>query len=166
MAGLRSAVRDPARDWLVAPGSDRDLPELCALSRAAIPEPWSERALAEEIARPGGTLWIARGRPGNALLGFLLGYTAVGELHILTLGVDPGRRRVGIGTALVRAVLGEARAAAVACAHLEVRASNDPARALYQGLGFVVVGRRPRYYRDGEDALLMSLDLRSALPAS
>jgi ribosomal-protein-alanine N-acetyltransferase len=39
---------------------------------------------------------------------------------------------------------------------LEVRASNQPARALYARAGFVVDGRRPRYYPDGEDAVLMS----------
>jgi ribosomal-protein-alanine N-acetyltransferase len=40
---------------------------------------------------------------------------------------------------------------------LEVRVSNDPARRLYEKLGFQAVGRRPRYYQDNlEDAILMT----------
>jgi len=39
---------------------------------------------------------------------------------------------------------------------LEVRERNTPAIALYRGLGFSVAGRRPRYYGDGEDALIMT----------
>jgi ribosomal-protein-alanine N-acetyltransferase len=42
---------------------------------------------------------------------------------------------------------------------LEVRLSNDAARRLYEKLGFRVVGRRPRYYKDNlEDALLMTVE--------
>ncbi len=43
---------------------------------------------------------------------------------------------------------------------LEVRAGNGPALGLYESLGFRRVGRRPRYYpNDGEDAVLMTLEL-------
>lgn len=43
---------------------------------------------------------------------------------------------------------------------LEVRRSNEAAQALYQQLGFEVVGVRPRYYKDTEeDAVLMQLAL-------
>jgi ribosomal-protein-alanine N-acetyltransferase len=55
----------------------------------------------------------------------------------------------------VAAARGSARAELI----LELRASNVPARALYEQAGFVVAGRRPRYYPGGEDALLMTLDL-------
>jgi ribosomal-protein-alanine N-acetyltransferase len=39
--------------------------------------------------------------------------------------------------------------------YLEVRLSNQPARTFYRGLGFTEAGRRPGYYLDGEDALVM-----------
>jgi ribosomal protein S18 acetylase RimI-like enzyme len=48
------------------------------------------------------------------------------------------------------------RAEGMRAVELELAASNDAARALYEGLGFVVVGRRSRYYPDGDDALLLT----------
>jgi dihydroorotate dehydrogenase electron transfer subunit len=84
------------------------------------------------------------------------------ELEILWLAVDPGVRRQGMGRSLVRVVLAEAQAHR-AHVHLELRASNVAARALYAELGFVVVGRRSRYYRDGEDALQMTRALEGAV---
>jgi ribosomal-protein-alanine N-acetyltransferase len=40
---------------------------------------------------------------------------------------------------------------------LEVHEKNEPARQLYGVLGFQEVGRRPKYYRDGGDAVLYTL---------
>jgi ribosomal protein S18 acetylase RimI-like enzyme len=42
---------------------------------------------------------------------------------------------------------------------LEVSAANAPAQALYLSEGFAVVGRRPKFYNDGSDAVLMDADL-------
>jgi ribosomal-protein-alanine N-acetyltransferase len=81
------------------------------------------------------------------------------ETHVHALGVSASLRRQGVAAALMKQVLGWARVNAMAIVHLEQRASNHASRALYGSLGFVVVGRRPRYYRDGEDALLLSLVL-------
>jgi ribosomal-protein-alanine N-acetyltransferase len=44
---------------------------------------------------------------------------------------------------------------------LEVRKSNEPARRLYEAAGFSVSGERAAYYADGEDAVLMHLDLEA-----
>ena len=40
---------------------------------------------------------------------------------------------------------------------LEVHAQNQAALGLYSNLGFVEVGRRPKYYRDGGDAVLLTM---------
>jgi len=46
---------------------------------------------------------------------------------------------------------------------LEVRAGSLGARRLYEGLGFVEVGRRVRYYDEPvDDAVLMRLELGPA----
>jgi len=66
-----------------------------------------------------------------------------------------------VGRRLVSALVAEARASGASVVLLEVRASNAPALALYRGLAFSELDRRPRYYADtGEDAVVMQLALR------
>ncbi len=81
---------------------------------------------------------------GGEILGFLLAQKAQEEVEILTFCVRPDRRRQGTGRALVRRLLETAKAEAF---FLEVAADNKPAQLLYESLGFVLFGRRPRYYR-------------------
>jgi [ribosomal protein S18]-alanine N-acetyltransferase len=111
-----------------------------------------------ELARSYALLRVAR---SPEISGFLLAWRAAEEVHLTDLGVRGDSRRRGIGRALVRALLDEARVAAARVVLLEVRASNAPALALYAGLGFIELDRRPRYYADtGEDAVVMQLALR------
>ena len=80
---------------------------------------------------------------------------------VLLVVVAEDARRRGIGRALLAAAL--ARAPAARVAHLEVRASNAAAIALYERLGFVAVGRRPRYYEGREDAVSMRCRLAGSI---
>ena len=91
--------------------------------------------------------------------GTLLGYGGISlvadEAEIITVAVSPACRRQGIARALMEHMLRLA-ADARATVYLEVRASNDPAIALYSKLGFAEVGRRKNYYRNPrEDALIL-----------
>lgn len=104
----------------------------------------------------------ASDQAGAQPAGFLIAHRIKGELHVLSLAVQPESRRLGIGRVLVHAALQEAWSADLDVAHLEVNASNDAAIALYESVGFEAVGIRRRYYRDGEDAVLMTLFLNRA----
>ena len=65
-------------------------------------------------------------------------------------------RRQGVARALILALIGELKKRGSRCLTLEVRASNDPARALYESLGFAHVGTRRNYYQNPkEDALIL-----------
>jgi [ribosomal protein S18]-alanine N-acetyltransferase len=77
----------------------------------------------------------------------------------LTLAVDPACRRLGLARALLGAAASALRAAGTKQLFLEVDEGNSAARGLYQSLGAVVVGRRPRYYEHGADADIFSLAL-------
>ena len=112
----------------------------------------------EELARAHAVVWLARGADGEAL-GFLLGWQIVDELELLDLFVLPAQRRGGIGRALLDGALAHARASGKHTALLEVRTGNLAARRLYQSFGFAEVGERRAYYADGEDALLLKLEL-------
>ena len=93
---------------------------------------------------------------GERAAGFIVTRrVAEGEVEILNLAVDPAERRRGVATWLV----GEALASGAGRWFLEVRASNQAARKLYEKFGFQEVTRRPGYYQDsGEDAVVMRLE--------
>ncbi|HQT77976.1 MAG: hypothetical protein B7Z80_22465 [Rhodospirillales bacterium 20-64-7] len=90
--------------------------------------------------------------------GLVLLRVAADEAEILTLAVIPTLRRHGVGSALLYAAIETVRIAGVHALFLEVSVVNQPARALYARAGFAEVGRRPRYYADGTDALVLRLD--------
>jgi ribosomal-protein-alanine N-acetyltransferase len=91
--------------------------------------------------------------------GLVLVRVAADEAEILTLAVMPDARRGGIGYSLLTkgtAAAGQLGAQAV---FLEVSVANIAARALYTKAGFTQAGRRPQYYSDRSDALVLRLDL-------
>jgi ribosomal-protein-alanine N-acetyltransferase len=88
--------------------------------------------------------------------GFCAFWLVFDEVHINNVAMRPRFRAQGIGTALLRHVLGEARRLGARRATLEVRSSNERARRLYERLGFYVAGVRRNYYTDPvEDALIL-----------
>jgi len=129
----------------------QDLDAIVALEAEAGAVSWSRAQFAEELARTEGAVLVAEGPDG--LLGCAIGWAVAGEVHVLEIAVAPAARRRGTGRALLDALMA---ACGGGVALLEVRARNLPARTLYERSGFVVVGRRPKYYPDGEDALLMT----------
>ncbi|MCB2136718.1 MAG: GNAT family N-acetyltransferase [Rhodobacteraceae bacterium] len=96
--------------------------------------------------------------------GFLLARVVADEAEILTLAVDPTRRRRGAASRLLAAFGAEARARGAATAFLEVAADNEAALALYAGAGFLRRARRKGYYkvpgRQPVDAEILSMALR------
>jgi ribosomal-protein-alanine N-acetyltransferase len=136
---------------------------LAILHGACFPDdPWEAGALARLIALTGSFGWLVWEDKSPA--GFILVRDLGNECEILSLGVAPRWRRLGIAQDLLRAAIAEARRRALPSLVLEVATDNDPAQALYAGFGFVRVGRRARYYKrpDGRaDALILRLILSS-----
>jgi ribosomal-protein-alanine N-acetyltransferase len=91
--------------------------------------------------------------------GFCAFWLVFDEIHINNVAMRPDFRERGIGTALLRRVLADARQLGARRATLEVRASNERARRLYERLGFYVAGVRRNYYTNPvEDALILWRD--------
>jgi ribosomal-protein-alanine N-acetyltransferase len=108
---------------------------------------------------PPRTVLIAGGSPP---VGFLIARIAGLDWEIENVAVVTLARRRGIGTALLRELLRQARRAGASNVTLEVRESNQPARSLYESCGFSAVARRPGYYHDPpEDALIYRIVLES-----
>lgn len=141
---------------------ERDLPAVLALQTSSFSNPWTADALRWELEHsPVSRLYVLKDDEGRALA-FCACWQLVDELHVNSLAVAPDRRREGLGSELMRAVLAKAGEEGAKRATLEVRRSNDAARALYERLGFQVEAIRPDYYTNPrEDALILWLrDLR------
>ena len=124
----------------------------------AVPRPWTSEEFATVVGAA-GTILVTRPT------GFAVGRAAAGQAELLTLAVDPERRRRGAGRALLAAFEARATAEGAAEAVLEVAEGNTAARVLYAGSGWRPVGRRPGYYADGQDALVLSKPLRRRRPS-
>ena len=113
-----------------------------------------------ELARAWAKIWVARREAGTTPLGFVLVWRAADELHVIDVAVEPESRRLGIARLLLQRVMADGRASGAAVVLLEVRQSNEAALALYGALGFSRTDVRRAYYSDnGEDAIIMRLDL-------
>jgi len=98
------------------------------------------------------------------IVGMIVTWLIVDEAHIASVAVHPDHRGLRIGEKLVVTAMLNALDEGIKMVTLEVRASNLAAQALYNNLGFVEVGRRPRYYKDNqEDALIMTMKLNNEL---
>lgn len=139
-------------------------PEALARLHAAcftMPRPWTAAEFTALLADP---LLFCLGTDH----GIALGRVVLDEAELLTLAVEPDRRRQGAGTALLRQFEAEAALRGAARAFLEVAASNTAAIALYRAAGYVQSGLRKGYFRaaDGKtvDALILSRPLDAAAP--
>jgi ribosomal-protein-alanine N-acetyltransferase len=94
---------------------------------------------------------------GERILGYVV-FSPKG--HIISLVVGRKYRRRGVGAHLMQEVI---RRSPGTCLTLEVRAGNHVARSFYHKLGFHESKRMPGYYPDGEDGVIMELDVSALL---
>ena len=136
-----------------------DLDQVLEIERASFPTPWTRAAFCYEIEQNKvARCTVLRGRRG--IVGYLCLWEIGHEIHITNLAVHPEWRHRGMARQLLGAALIQGVARGVTLAFLEVRPSNTRALALYESLGFQVIGRRNGYYFDtGEDALVMEARL-------
>lgn len=114
---------------------------------------WTRAQLAGEISSPRALFLVAEKE--GAVVGFALAWIVGQEAQILDVAVLPEERRRGVAGGLLSALFQEAVRRGCAKASLEVSAVNAAALRLYERAGLRVVGRRPKFYNDGSDAILM-----------
>lgn len=91
--------------------------------------------------------------------GFIVWRTVCDESEIITVGVHPDARGAGIAIAMLGIMENEVKKNGANKIFLEVSHTNTPAIKLYEKCGFSPVGRRPKYYHDGTDAILMEKNI-------
>jgi ribosomal-protein-alanine N-acetyltransferase len=159
-----------------APMQLADIPQVMAIDHLSFPQPWSEQSYQFELRdNQNAHFWVALAptalqaerslldrwlRPSpRHVIGYAGFWLVVDEAHINTIAVHPDWRRRGVGEQLLVMLLDRARELGANTTTLEVRVSNLVAQHLYRKYGFEEVSRRKHYYRDGEDALLMTAKL-------
>ncbi|HSI79045.1 MAG TPA: ribosomal protein S18-alanine N-acetyltransferase [Solirubrobacterales bacterium] len=132
-----------------------DLPAVLAIERRTFQAPWSLAMFVLELSKPSGVCLAAI--DGERLVGYLICSRYADIWHLMNVAVAPERRREGIASRMIDAMLDEAGRNGRYT--LEVRPSNGGAIAMYERFGFRHAGHRRRYYHDnGEDALIMWLE--------
>ena len=135
-----------------------DLPSVVEIDHMSFSLPWPEGSFRYEVAKNKAARCLVAEAEDHRIAAMIVSWIIVDEVHIATFATHEDFRHKGIGSALLRAALEDARTRGALSALLEVRESNAVAQDMYRKFGFEVTGRRPHYYRDnGEAALLMTL---------
>lgn len=153
-----SAVDQPAEraEFTVRVADAGDVAAIAALEKVAFTDAWSAGEFAQLADSDRSIFLVALDAAGGTLLGYVIVAAVVDEAEVLNLAVAPECRGVGLGGMLLDAALSRAAAAGATSVFLEVRESNDAARALYASRGFGEIARRRQYYRKPvEDALVL-----------
>jgi [ribosomal protein S18]-alanine N-acetyltransferase len=139
---------------------EQDLDGILLVEEESFTNPWTRAMYTWELQNPEVChIYVVR-TPECRVAGFCAFWLVVDEVHVNNVALRPSYRAKGLGTALMRRVLTEARRLGAVRATLEVRASNLAARRFYETMGFEVTARRPRYYTDPtEDALILWREL-------
>jgi [ribosomal protein S18]-alanine N-acetyltransferase len=143
-----------------------DIEQVLQLDQLSFSMPWPRSSFRYEVTENKSSRhWVAEvAQNGQTkLVGMLVCWVIVDEVHIGTIAVHPDFRRQKIAEKMMVQAFKELIPEEVIKVFLEVRRSNDAARTLYRKLGFIEDGVRKRYYKDNqEDAILMQLpDLRT-----
>jgi [ribosomal protein S18]-alanine N-acetyltransferase len=152
-------ARQPnARRTEIGPMRPADLDEVMEIERLAFRNPWSRQIFIEELERSWAHLEVVRDGPRVAA--FCNYWLVRDEVHLLNIAVHPDARHHGHAARLMAHIIEFGRRHRCRYVTLEVRRSNRGAVKLYRSFGFRPVGIRAHYYvEDGEDAIVMLLDL-------
>ncbi|MFD5276635.1 ribosomal protein S18-alanine N-acetyltransferase [Pseudarthrobacter sp. NPDC058362] len=139
-----------------------DVAAVHALEQRLFPvDAWPLQMFVDELSQPETRSYVvAEGASGIVGYAGLMCIEPIADVQ--TIAVVPESEGRGIGSTLLAALIAEARQRRAADVLLEVRADNPRAQQLYLRFGFEQIHVRPRYYRDGVDALIMRLQLSGA----
>lgn len=146
---------------VVEPATMRDARALARLHGASFHRGWGETEF-EQMLGERNTL-VHRLRQGRAVIGFVVSRMAADEAEILSIALAPAHRGRGLSRELFLTHLGHLAGRGIRTVFLEVEENNQAAKRLYERAGFVVAGRRERYYKEAGGQELNALVMRRDL---
>ena len=146
--------------YRIVDAEERHLEDLQRLEHSCFSSPWTREQLLTQLPDDQHMFLVAENENGS-VIGYIGMMYVLDEGYISNIAVDPAYRKQGVGDALIHMILSRSAKQNLAFVTLEVRAGNEPAKALYEKHGFAQVGRRKNYYeRPIEDAILMTRFLK------
>ena len=128
--------------------------QIAEIEKLCFNDPWSEKSVASELDNKLAYWLVAL--EDDRVAGYVGSQTVLDWTDMMNVAVHPDYRRQGIAEKLCLALVEALKEKGNHCLTLEVRASNEPAKALYEKLGFIQVGLRKNYYRNPrEDACIL-----------
>lgn len=141
----------------IRPCREDDLDQILSLEKGSFPDPYERETFMQILSVEPEGFFVAEEE--GRVIGYVAAVSRKGEGLILSLAVDPERRRRGLGQSLMETTLRYLSSTARRV-YLQTSVNNAAAIALYEALSFVTVKRLRRYYPNGDDAYLMTLDLK------
>ena len=141
----------------IAPATLDDLDAVHHLETLCFPSPWRREFFESEIGGSGRFNLVVRRR--GRVVAYLFAMWFFDEMHVNKIAVAESERRQGIAQRLMEQCMVFAMAHRIHTISLEVRESNEAAQAFYRSLDFEPNYIRPRYYPDGESAVIMVREL-------
>ncbi|MHC1591103.1 MAG: ribosomal protein S18-alanine N-acetyltransferase [Candidatus Helarchaeales archaeon] len=140
----------------IRPAKETDMMPAFQIELRSFPIPYTEKFFRQVWEHPGTIVLVAE--MDGEIVGFTIGINKGNDFgHVISIAVDPSHQRKGLGQLLLKELCKK-----LACkkVELEVAESNIVARKFYEKFGFVSEKRLERYYSNGEDAILMRLDIK------
>ena len=134
-----------------------DILKISELEKECFSNPWTYRMFVEGFSSKlfYGVCAVEDGE----IVGYACETVLFENAEVDNIAVAESCRRRGVGKKLLKKLETEAKERGARVILLEVRVSNAPAMTMYLKEGFKGIYVRPRYYPDGEDAVVMQKEL-------
>lgn len=134
-----------------------DIDKFLEIEKVSFKDPWSRSMFLSELEDRNRRIYY-KALINEEVAGFIGLWFIVDECHIVNIAVHPDFRNKGVAKSLVQRAVMEGGIRGVNSFTLEVRAGNEEAIKLYEGLGFMKAGYRKNYYeKEREDGIIMWL---------
>lgn len=141
-------------DFDVCPFEEKYIDPILYIENASFNDPWSRDSMEKELSNSFARYVVVKKQ--DLVIGYGGMWLILDEGHITNIAVHPDYRDIGIGSEIVKSLIGICKKEKIISMTLEVRKSNAAALNLYSKFGFVAEGIRKGYYGDNkEDAIIM-----------
>ncbi len=165
---MQQAFVNKIGDIIVRLANIYDIDEIISLNLETLPEHYSNSFFIELLMDSPETFLVAE--HDKTIIGYIMcrieyGFSSLKKIklsrkgHIVSFAVKKEYRNRTIGKTLVKQALIGMKSKKCSEAYLEVRVNNLAAINLYQSIDFTITTTLEKYYRDGQNALLMSKDI-------